>query len=185
MRDRATPRGRLGRAVAVAAASQRARAAGVVLEVGDTPSGAYPDAVTEVRRIDGPEGLASAGPVDAVVSVCELWRPVWTRERLEVLAGLLPDEGRLLFVEPVAVTGLSGRAQRVVAPVLRRVHGIGFDRRLLDDLRVAGLVPTSVDRASIDRVGRVRTIVTGVAHRYLDPPAPNPDGSVPPPSGDD
>lgn len=156
--------------LADAAAGLAAGATGDILQLGLDVALPYSPSVRVVERLDG-QGLCSGEPrFDAIVSVAEVWRPEWTRDDLSHLAAQLRPGGRLLFAEPVSVVGPSGRVQRVLDPVLRRRHGLGFVRDVPAALRDAGLVTVAVRRMTPDRWGRVRTLAVGAAQRRSDGP---------------
>lgn len=157
--------GRVDRFLDSAAAELARDARGDVLELGLAAVDVDPPRVRRVQRVDAATDLSSVGEVDTIVSVAALAFPHWTPSRLESLTRRLRPGGRVLFVEPVAVAGVSGAVQRVVRPLLRARYGLPFERTVVDELRAVGLVPTSVVRTSIDPVGRVRTFITGVACR--------------------
>jgi SAM-dependent methyltransferase len=147
-----------------AASTRLARqASGSVLVLGCDPSGLGAAGGTGASRLSSPVDIEGVEPVDTVLTTCELWRAAWDEERLAALRAALRPDGRLLFVEPVRVTGTSGVAQRLAAPSLRRRYGMSFDRVVPEVLRGAGLVPIRLDRLSLGRWGRVVSFVTGVA----------------------
>jgi hypothetical protein len=167
------PTGKLGSAVVDATASLADLADGDVVDLGLAVPRRYPPGVRSVRALAGPGQADSLEPCDTVVSVLALWHPSWTAERLAALAGRLRPGGSVLFVEPVAVVGPSGWLQRLVTPLTRWRYGLAFDRRVPDDLRAAGLTLTTLERTTVDRRGRVRTLAVGVAQRRC-PPGPRP-----------
>lgn len=159
------PRGRVGRFLRRSATELALDARGDVLALGPLASGAYPPAVRSVQSLEDAAEVGSVERFDTICSIGSLWRAEWTPERFEALVGALRVGGCLLFAEPVAVLGMSGRVQRVIGPLALRTTGVAFDRPLVDDLRRAGLVTTSVVRTSFDPVGRVRTVAVGRAVR--------------------
>lgn len=164
--NRVMPTGRVDRIVSRWAAALALDACGEVCELGRDAPRRYGPHVAHVRRVAGPAEAATMAPVDTVLAVCELWRDRWGRRELEALAGRLRPGGRLLFVEPVAVTGVSGVVQRLLEVVVpRRSRPPRFCGVVTDDLRAAGLTPIRVERVSADRVGRVRSFVVGEAIR--------------------
>ena len=164
--NRVMPTGRVDRVVSRWAAELALDACGEVCELGRTAPRRYGPQVARVRHLAGPDQCQGMAPVDTVLAVCELWRARWGPEQLAVLTGRLHPGGRLLFVEPVAVTGASGMVQRLLDLVLpRRSRRLRFCRVITDDLRAVGLTPIRVERVSVDRVGRVRSFVVGEAVR--------------------
>ena len=159
------PDGRLGAVLGDAAVALAARATGTVLQIGLDVDLPYPASVSAVERLDGRPLPHEEGRFDTIVSVAEVWRAEWSSEELARLVAHLKPNARLLFAEPVAVVGPSGRVQQVLDPVLRRCHGLGFRRDVPAALRTTGLVTIAVRRLSTDRWGRVRTIAVGVAQR--------------------
>lgn len=159
------PRGRVGRFLRRSAKELALDARGDVVELGALAPGVYPAAVRSLQRLEDPAEVGSVRGADTICSVGSLWRAEWTADRIEALVAALRADGLLLFAEPVAVVGVSGRVQRVVGPVSVRTLGVAFDRPLVDDLRRSGLVVTSVVRTSLDPVGRVRTVAVGRAVR--------------------
>jgi hypothetical protein len=134
-----------------------------VLVLGWDPPGLASAGGRHIQRLSHPSRVQEVEPVNTVLATCELWRSTWDEACLSGLRAALRPEGRLLFVEPVRVTGTSGVAQRVLAPALRRRYGMSFDRVVPDLLRDASLVPVRLDRLSLGRWGRVVSFVTGVA----------------------
>lgn len=149
---------------AVGRLSEQAR--GEVLLLGHRVPVRLPACTAPPRHLDGPDGLDRVDGIDTVLSVCELWRPHWDEHELGRLARRLRPGGRLLFVEPVAVTGASRVVQRLARPALERRLGFGFDRDLAPVLRSIGLPPGTLDRLTADRWGRVRCFVAGVATHF-------------------
>jgi hypothetical protein len=146
------------------AAELALEARGEVCELGWSAPRRYGPAVAHVRHLTRPGDAAAMAPVDTVLAVCELWRERWGADELAALAGRLRPGGRLLFVEPVAVTGASGVVQRLVdALVPGRWRRLRYRRAITDELRAAGLTPVRIDRISADRAGRVRCFVVGEA----------------------
>jgi SAM-dependent methyltransferase len=92
----------------------------------------------------------------------------------------LADDGRLLFVEPVAGIGWRAAARRVARPVWSRASGgCRLDRDILAALRRAGLFVGRCERFSLPAAGPLRAdCVEGVARPRrgqprTDPPAPS------------
>jgi hypothetical protein len=162
--DRPNSTSRVDRIVRRSAAELTPDARGDVLLLGRPESCRWGPAVSSLRHHRDPGELGVVAPVDTIVSVCELWRPEWDPRQLGALAGRLRPGGRLLFVEPVSVTGASGVVQRLaeLATPWRR-RRLRFARALPDELRAAGFVPVRIDRICADRVGRVRSFVVGIA----------------------
>ena len=159
------------------------RARGVVLDLGgaDAHASLWPSvaAVTEVVPVDGPverrlAALAGEGRrFDTIFSVFRLAAAGDLPRTLALVKDLLADEGMVLFLEPGRRTGVSGRAQRWVAPSVAVTTGWWVDRDIPVELRRAGLSVIDIER---HRTGTLqwwlRSLVEGTAHHALDT---NPD----------
>ena len=100
------------------------------------------------------------GAWDCLVCCGELWN----MGNLEPITEALGSDRRLFFVEPVAAFGLANRAQRSMRPLIKSRFGLDFHSDLPQEMRDAGLTPTSVDRF---RIGSpLFTFVAGEARRY-------------------
>lgn len=124
-----------------------AGARGRVLEVG---AGAG-------RGLRHPRGVGPTWPLDpdlpeagfdtivATLVLCRVDDPLSFAQRLRTL---LASGGRLLFLEHVQATGAAGVAQRLAAPLWRRVSpGCHLGRNTLHTLREAGFVITDCSRS--------------------------------------
>ncbi|MDZ7676607.1 MAG: methyltransferase domain-containing protein [Acidimicrobiales bacterium] len=115
-------------------------------------------------------GLADRGArFDTVFSVFQLVAAPDLAATLTHLGEVLAPEGALHFLEPARLRGrITGRAQRVVAPVVDAATGWRVDRDLPRELRAAGLSVTDLER---HRTGTVqwwlRSLVEGRAHHAL------------------
>mgnify|MGYP001212993552 CR=1 FL=1 len=133
---------------------------GRVLDLGADPAHRplYP-ASAEVVPGDG------EGPFDAVVSILYLSKVADPAAEIARARDLLAPDGTLVFLEPVADTGLGGRVQGLVAPVVGRVAGWRPDRDVPALLRDARLVMSHLVRTPLPRhLWPLTTLVEGRAH---------------------
>lgn len=105
---------------------------------------------------------------DVIVSVLQLTTTADLAGTLSRLRRLLAGDGRLHFLEPARRTGMTGRAQRVAAPMVTMSTGIRLDRDIPAELRANGLSVTALERHRPTTaqwwLGR---LVEGVAHHSL------------------
>jgi hypothetical protein len=108
----------------------------------------------------------SDGPFDHVVSILHLTNAADPAAEVARARDLLGPDGTLVFLEPVADTGLGGRAQGLVAPVVGRLAGWRPDRDVPALLRDARLVMSHLVRTPMPRhVWPLTELVEGRAHR--------------------
>ena len=93
-----------------------------------------------------PDGFADTVVVALVL--CSVESPA---AALAGIKRILKPDGRLLFLEHVAVPGLRGKVQSVVTPVWRRAifPGCHLDRPTLDSIRSAGFAITDCHRSGV------------------------------------
>ena len=93
-----------------------------------------------------PDGFADTVVVSLVL--CTVDSP---ERALAEIRRLLRPDGRLLFLEHVAVPGLRGRLQSLATPVWSRTVGAGchLDRPTLDSIRSAGFAITDCHRSGV------------------------------------
>jgi hypothetical protein len=109
---------------------------------------------------------------ETVVSVFQLASSADLDVTLRSIRSVLADEGRLLFVEPGAQVGMSGRVQRLVAPPLGGVTGWRADRDIPMALRAAGLSVIDIQRHRVPTFQLwLRQVLEGAAHHALAPGA--------------
>ena len=105
---------------------------------------------------------------DVIVSVLQLATTADLAGAISRIKRLLRDDGRFQFLEPARRTGVTGRAQRLAAPMVTMTTGIRLDRDIPADLRANGLSVTSLERHRTPTsqwwLGR---LVEGVAHHSL------------------
>lgn len=132
--------------------------------------------VTEATVLDGADDprLADLGTrderFDTVVSVFQLAATTDLAATLGAIRRILADDGRLLFLEPGAQVGLSGRVQRLVAPPLGGLTGWRADRDIPAELRAAGLSVIDIRRHRVPTLQLwLRQVLEGVSHHALEP----------------
>ena len=93
-----------------------------------------------------PDGCADT--VVASLVLCTVESPAAALARIR---RLLKPDGRLLFLEHVAVPGLRGRVQSALSPLWSRTAGAGchLDRPTLDSIRSAGFAITDCHRSGV------------------------------------
>ena len=93
-----------------------------------------------------PDGFA-----DTVVTSLVLCTVPSPAAALAEIRRLLKPDGRLLFLEHVAVPGVRGRLQALATPVWSRTLGGGchLDRPTLDSIRAAGFAITDCHRSGV------------------------------------
>ncbi|WP_436794744.1 hypothetical protein [Actinospongicola halichondriae] len=105
---------------------------------------------------------------DVIVSVMQLATVADLAGTISRLSRLLGPDGQLHFLEPGRLTGVTGRAQRLAAPMVTISTGFRLDRDIPHQLRTNGLSVTSLQR---HRNGTTqwwhRLLVEGTAHRAL------------------
>lgn len=167
------------------------RAQGRVLDLGGaamhrTLWDATPE-VTDATVLDGAgdprlAALAATGErFDTVVSVFQLASSAALEATLTAVRAVLAHDGRVLFIEPGALVGFSGRIQRLVATPLGGLTGWRADVDIPLALRTARLSVTDIERLRVPTVQPwLREVLVGVAHHALAP-----GGAVepPPPAG--
>jgi SAM-dependent methyltransferase len=133
---------------------------GRVLDLGGDPSHRplYPVSA-EVLTGD------AEGPFDHVVSILHLTAVEDPDAEVARAKRLLGPDGTLVFLEPVTDTGVGGRAQGLVAPVVGRVAGWRPDRDVPALLRDARLVMSHLVRTPMPRrLWPLTALVEGRAH---------------------
>jgi SAM-dependent methyltransferase len=133
---------------------------GRVLDLGGDPAHApLYRASAEVVAGDG------EGPFDHVVSILHLTNVADPAAEVARARDLLAPDGTLVFLEPVADTGLGGRAQGLVAPLVGRLAGWRPDRDVPALLRDARLVMSQLVRTPMPRhLWPLTELVEGRAH---------------------
>lgn len=105
---------------------------------------------------------------DVIVSVLQLTTVADLAGTLSRIRRLLAVDGQFHFLEPARRTGMTGRAQRIAAPMVTMSTGIRLDRDIPAELRANGLSVTSLERHRTPTaqwwLGR---LVEGVAHHSL------------------
>jgi hypothetical protein len=105
------------------------------------------------------------GPFDHVVSILHLSTVADPEAEVARVRSLLAADGALVFLEPVADTGLGGRVQGLVAPLVGRVAGWRPDRDVPALLRDARLVMSHLVRTPMPRhLWPLTELVEGRAH---------------------
>ncbi|HYF44941.1 MAG TPA: hypothetical protein VD926_01945 [Acidimicrobiales bacterium] len=133
---------------------------GRVLDLGGDPAHRplYPTSAEVVVR-DG------EGPFDHIVSILHLTSVDDPVAEIARVRERLAREGALVFLEPVTDTGLGGRAQQLVAPVIGRLAGWRPDRDVPALLRDARLVMSHLVRTPMPRhLWPLTELVEGRAH---------------------
>ncbi len=106
--------------------------------------------VESVEFIEVDDVAAATATYDTVVSCFELCRVDDVDATLRAIAPRLAPDGRFLFLEHVAGTGLRFAAQRVVSPPWRRMFsGCRPDRDTVAAVRDAGFLVTDLDRFTL------------------------------------
>lgn len=102
---------------------------------------------------------------DTVVSTLTLCTVPDVASAAAALRRVLADDGRVLFLEHVAVPGWRGRLQRAAAPAWKRLAaGCHLDRDIPALLRASGLAVTEINRFALPYGGPlVGHAVQGVA----------------------
>ena len=105
------------------------------------------------------------GAFDTIVSTLTLCTVPDVDSAVAAMRRVLADDGRILFLEHVAVPGWTGRLQRGAAPVWKRLAaGCHLDRDIPALLRAGGLAVTEIDRFALPYGGPlVGHAVQGVA----------------------
>jgi SAM-dependent methyltransferase len=133
---------------------------GRVLDLGGDP-GHRPLYPTSAEVVTG----AAEGPFDHVVSILHLVTVADPAAEVARARDLLGEDGTLVFLEPGADTGLGGRAQGVVAPLVGRLAGWRPDRDVPALLRDARLVMSHLVRTPMPRrLWPLTELVEGRAH---------------------
>lgn len=146
------------------------RARGAVLDLGgaDVHRSLWDGApeVGEATVLDGADDpelarLASDGArFDTIVSVFQLASSADLDATLRAVRTVLGEDGRLLFVEPGAQVGLSGRV----------MTGWRADRDVPMALRLAQLSVTDIERLRVPTLQVwIRQVLDGVAHHAMAP----------------
>jgi SAM-dependent methyltransferase len=108
------------------------------------------------------------GRFDHVVSIFYLTAVADPAVELAEVREHLAPEGTFVFLEPVVDTGLVGRGQRLVAPVVGRVAGWRPDRDVPALLRDARLVMSDLVRTPMPRhLWPLTELVEGRAHHRI------------------
>lgn len=152
-----------------------ARATGRVLDLGGAD--AHSSLWDSIPGVDGVESVAGTGDpallrlargaerFDTVFSVFQFAAASDLEATLDRVATLLSDDGRVLFLEPARRVGMSGRAQRLVAPAVGLTTGWKVGRDIPVALRQAGLSVISLDRHRVTTMQWwLAHLVEGVAH---------------------
>ncbi len=139
------------------------------------------DDVVDVEVLDGAGdarllALSRTGATfDTVVSVFQLASAPDLDAAVRRVGALLAPEGRLLFLEPGRLVGVSGRVQRMVGPPLSLLTGWRPDRDIPHALRSAGVSVTDLERHRVPTLQWwLRILLEGAAHRAR--PARRSDG---------
>ncbi len=134
-----------------------------------------------VVRVDvEPEELSELGhgPFDTIISLIRTPLVADLNRFLRTLTGLLADEGRLLFLEPVARTGRTGRLLALGGRLGRSVGGLHLDWDLPAEIRALGLTITDLQRFEVPTVSApFRPFVEARVRRALSPPVSSPESS--------
>jgi SAM-dependent methyltransferase len=105
------------------------------------------------------------GAFDHIVSILHLTNVADPAAEVARARDLLAPDGALVFLEPVADTGLGGRVQGLVGPVVGRVTGWRPDRDVPALLRDARLVMSQLVRTPMPRhLWPLTELVEGRAH---------------------
>jgi SAM-dependent methyltransferase len=135
-------------------------AGGRVLDLGGDP-GHRPLFPASAEVVTG----ADDGPFDHIVSILHLSAVPDPEAEVARAKGLLAPDGSLVFLEPVAATGVGGRVQGAVAPLVGRLAGWRPDRDVVGLLRDARFVMSSVVRTPLPRhLWPLTDLVEGRAH---------------------
>jgi hypothetical protein len=133
---------------------------GRVLDLGADP-GHQPLFPTSAEVVTGD----AEGPFDHIVSILHLSTVADPVAEIARAKRLLAADGALVFLEPVADTGLGGRIQGAVSPLVGRVAGWRPDRDVVGLLRDARFVMSSVVRTPLPRhLWPLTDLVEGRAH---------------------
>ena len=121
----------------------------------------------DVRDATLQELAGTSERFDTVVSVLQLAREDDLVAALGVVRDLLAPEGRLLFLEPTAERGITGRVQHALGPATRLTSGRRPDRDITGSARAAGLVVTDCERLTMPTLWPFRAFAEGVARLPL------------------
>lgn len=123
--------------------------------LGDIRAGTSAHDPEGVTRVDvDPEQLSELGfgPFDTIVSLIRTPLVADLNRFLGTLAELLTDGGRLLFLEPVARAGRTGRLLAISGRLGRAVGGLYLDWDLPAEIRSLGMTTTDLERFEVPTV---------------------------------
>jgi hypothetical protein len=86
---------------------------------------------------------------------------------LRAVRRLLTADGVLLFVEPTAERGLTGRVQHAFGPFTRLASGRRPDRDITGCARAAGLLVSDCERLTMPTLWPFRAFAAGIARLPL------------------
>ena len=149
--------------------------------LGDIRAGTATHDPEGVTRIDAePEELSELGhgPFDTIVSLIRTPLVADLNRFLRTLTELLADGGRLLFLEPVARAGRTGRLLALGGRVGRAVGGLHLDWDLPAEIRALGMTITDLQRFEVPTVSApFRPFVEARVRRPLSSPVSSPESS--------
>jgi SAM-dependent methyltransferase len=117
----------------------------------------------EVRESSLADVSSANETFDTVISVLQLSRDDDLTAALRAVRELLAPDGRLLFLEPTAELGFTGRVQHLLGPTTRFTSGRRPDRDITGSARAAGLVVTDCERLTMPTLWPFRAFAKGVA----------------------
>ncbi len=149
--------------------------------LGDIRAGTAANDPEGVTRVDAePEELIELGhgPFDTIVSLIRTPLVADLNRFLRTLTELLADEGRLLFLEPVARAGRTGRLPALGGRLGRAAGGLHLGWDLPAEIRALGLTITDLQRFEVPTVSApFRPFVEARVRRPISPPVSSPRSS--------
>ena len=146
--------------------------------IGDIRAGTSAHDPEGVTRVDAdPEELSALdfGPFDTIVSLIRTPLVADLNRFLRTLSELLADGGRLLFLEPVARAGRTGRLLAISGRLGRAAGGLHLDWDLPAEIRALGMTITDLERFKVPTVSApFRPFVEAKARRPLSSPESSP-----------
>lgn len=146
--------------------------------LGDIRAGTSAHDPQGLTRVDSdPEDLGELGygPFDTIVSLIRTPLVADLNRFLKTLAGLLRKDGRLLFLEPVARAGRTGRLLAFGGRLGRAVGGLHLDWDLPAETRAVGMTITDLERFEVPTVSApFRPFVEMKVRRPLSSPESSP-----------
>ena len=146
--------------------------------LGDIRAGTATHDPEGVARVDAePEELSELGhgPFDTIVSLIRTPLVADLNRFLRTLTELLADGGRLLFLEPVARAGRTGRLLALGGRVGRSVGGLHLDWDLPAEIRALEMTITDLQRFEVPTLSApFRPFVEARVRRPISSPESSP-----------